>query len=63
MVCAKLKEIAKELSQDEIAVILVLGDRPYEIEIIARDAELPTHIVEGILIKFERCGFIRKRWD
>lgn len=60
---SKLKEIAKELSKDEIAVIMVLGDEPYELEIIARELELPTQRVKEILIKFEQSGFICKCWD
>ncbi len=57
----KLMAISKELSKDEIDVILALSDEPYELEIIASEVRLPTQRVEEILIKFEQRGFIRKR--
>lgn len=60
---SKLKAVANMLSKDEIAVILALGNGPYELEIIASEANLPAQRVQEILIKFERLGFIRKNWD
>ena len=60
---SKLKEIANTLSKDEIAVILALGDGPYEFEVIASEVNLPAQRVEEILIRFEQHGLIRKNWD
>ena len=60
---AKLREIANTLSKDEVAVILALGDGPYELEIIASEVNLPAYRVQEILVKFESLGFIRKSQD
>lgn len=60
MECSKLKAVADALSKDEISVILALDDRPYELEIIASEVNLPTQRVQEILIKFERLGFIQQ---
>ena len=60
---SQLKAITDELLPDEIAVILALGDAPYELEIIAREVRLPLLRVEEILIKFEQRGYIRKTWN
>ncbi len=60
---SKLKAFANELSPDEVAVILALGTEPYKLELIAKEVQLPIHRVKEILVKFERHGFIHKRWD
>jgi len=60
---SELKSFADTLSKDEIAVILALGDGPYELEIIASEVSLPAHRVQEILIKFEGLGLIRKSHD
>ncbi|MBI9018754.1 MAG: hypothetical protein JEZ07_15985 [Phycisphaerae bacterium] len=60
---SKLKMIANELLEDEIAVIMSLTDEPCEIEIIAKEVNLSTVRVREILIKFHQQGIVDKFWD